>query len=151
MDLCEQVFDVAIIAFYKGHSVVLPFFRAGLGFNAEESEVVLGADFGSVGNIEGVAARRVVERLEEPVRLVMVARDWASWFRLSDDGVVEGLTLADGVIVARRWEISSNGEEHVVVARTVRYAFHHAFVEVLDVVGRALAAITGQGRVFHAI
>ena len=82
----------------------------------------------------------------------MVARDWTPWFRLSDDWLVEGLTLADGVSVARRGEISSNGKEHVVVACTVRYAFHHAcVVEVLDVVGRALAAIAGQGRIFHAI
>ena len=64
MDLCEQAVDVAILTFYKVHSVGLPFFRAGLGFNAEEAEVVQGADFCSVVNIEGVAARRVVERLE---------------------------------------------------------------------------------------
>ena len=124
----------------KSDLVSLPFSGPGLGVDTEKGEVVRGADFCRVVDVERVATRRVVELVEQPDGFVVVARDWATRFSLPDDGVVEGFTMADGIGEARRWEIGRIAEEHIAVTRRIGNAANHAIFEVPDVVGRALAA-----------
>lgn len=94
----------------------------------------------------------MVELAEEPDGLVVIASHWATGFGLTNDGVVEGLTLADLVSEARLRNVLRDDVQDVALTGSVGHAAVHAVLQVPHVVVVATAVVAlVEVSVVHAV
>lgn len=125
----------------ESHDTSLPFPAARGRVNAEEGKRIRGADFARIVHIDRILTGHVVELAEEPNGLVVIASHRATGLGLTNDGIVEGLTLADLVSEARLRNFLRDDVQDVTLTGSVGHAAVHAVLQVPYVVVVATAVV----------